>query len=434
MSKMQLRDYQTKFNTIVHQTTFHSLPSDSQNFIRAKALKFHFTQQELRQLVEISLDLEMWGYPSLADLWPSSPVPSHHRDRPAKKRLISIISSHWKRLKSEPNHYPAKPTQISWNKPETKIKIQEKATFGLGACPVASEKTRCCNLMTLDAVANCGFNCSYCSIQSFYSGNQVIFDPELATKLAAIDLDPRKIYHIGTGQSSDSLMWGNSNGLEETLITFARDNPNVILELKSKSANITHLLKGSLPPNLICTWSLNTPTLITHEEHGTASLEKRMAAARRIADSGTLVGFHLHPIIHYDSWREDYMRLIQQLQSLFQPEEVALISLGTLTFTKPVLRKIRDRGISSQILKMPLTEADGKLSYPEEIKLELFNHCYNAFTPAWKSAVFFYLCMENQRFWKPLFGYDYQSNDEFEMAMKQHYLAKIERTKMNRYV
>ncbi len=127
------------------------------------------------------------------------------------------------------------------------------------------------------------------------------------------------------------------------------------------------------------------------------------------------------------------MRLIQQLQSSFQPEEVALISLGTLTFTKPVLRKIRDSGISSQILKMPLLEADGKLSYPEEIKLELFNHCYNAFTPAWKSAVFFYLCMENQRLWKPLFGYDYQSNDEFEMAMKQHYLAKIERTKMNRY-
>ena len=424
-----MRDYQTKFNTIVHHTAFCSLPPDSQKFIRAKAFSYHFTLQELRQLIEIALDLEMWNCATITELWPTktqfSPL-----DKSAKKRLFTIISGHWERLKSNPNHYPAKPQLGSYTKPETRISIDDKTTLGLGPCPVASEKTRCCNLLTLDAVSNCGYNCSYCSIQAFYNGNQVIFDRKFAKKLSTLNLDPQKLYHIGTGQSSDSLMWGNSNGVADTLIAFARDNPNVILELKSKSANINHLLQSTLPPNLICTWSLNTPTLITHEEHGTATLEKRLQAARRIADGGTIVGFHLHPIIHYDKWRVDYTQLIQQLQSLFQPEEVALLSMGTLTFTKQVIRKIRERRNRSQILKLPLTEADGKLSYPEAIKLKLFNHCYQTFTPQWKSAVFFYLCMENQRLWKPIFGYEYQSNNEFEMAMKQHYLAMIKRTKM----
>jgi len=39
--------------------------------------------------------------------------------------------------------------------------------------------------------------------------------------------------------------------------------------------------------------------------------------------------------------------------------------------------------------------------------------------------VFFYLSMENQRLWKPVLGYEYVSNAEFEAAMKTAYLAKI---------
>jgi spore photoproduct lyase len=34
--------------------------------------------------------------------------------------------------------------------------------------------------------------------------------------------------------------------------------------------------------------------------------------------------------------------------------------------------------------------------------------------------------MENQRLWRPVFGFDYASNSEFEQAMKTSYLEKIE--------
>ncbi|MHC4222008.1 MAG: SPL family radical SAM protein, partial [Planctomycetota bacterium] len=64
-------------------------------------------------------------------------------------------------------------------------------------------------------------------------------------------------------------------------------------------------------------------------------------------------------------------------------------------------------------------------SYPDEIKLSLFSHVYNCFPQSWKEDVFYYLCMENQRLWKPVFGYEYTSNIEFEAAMKKAYLDKI---------
>ena len=63
---------------------------------------------------------------------------------------------------------------------------------------------------------------------------------KLTIKLRKLKLDPNKSYHIGTGQSSDSLMWGNKEGVLDALFEFARLNSNVILEFKTKSNNIRY--------------------------------------------------------------------------------------------------------------------------------------------------------------------------------------------------
>ncbi len=415
-------DYSDKFHAIAANTLFPHLPAEQQAFLRLQASRFRFTQQDLRIVTEIALDLTMWREGDIMERWPQSPAEKPNKQE--KQRVIGELESAWRTLKSRPNRY-GDSAAVPAPEPVTTVAVQ-KEQLGLGQCPVASPKTRCCNLLTLDAVENCGYDCSYCSIQPFFGSREVYFDSRFSDKLAALSLDPGEIYHIGTGQSSDSLMWGNSHHTLDALLAFARSHPNVILELKSKSDNIGHLLAQEIPANLICTWSLNPQTLIEHEEHGSASLERRLGAARRVADHGGLVGFHFHPIIHYQGWREEYTAVVHTLQQMFSPREVVLVSLGTLTYTKQVIRQIRQKGMPSKILKMELVEADGKLSYPEEIKLDLFAHLYNSFNPQWQQGVFFYLCMENQRFWKPVFGYDYESNEQFERAMKAAYRKKIQ--------
>jgi len=415
-------EYQHKFQNIVQATPFDQLPQTARHFVRGLAFGYRFTQQELRQVAEIALDLHMWGDEGIIEHWPDEPDGQAHREK--KKQLINQLKREWEALRSAPNRYPGTSTETP-SSIGARVVVRKKERLGLGFCPVASPRTRCCNLLTLDAVDNCGYGCSYCSIRSFFSDNKVFFDRDFGHKLASLPITPDKLYHIGTGQSSDSLMWGNSNGVLDDLMAFAARHSNVILELKTKSANIGHLLKNRPPVNLICTWSLNPQTIINNEEHATASLEKRLEAARKIADQGSIIGFHFHPMIHYQGWREEYGRIFSRIQSLFRPDQVAMISLGTLTFIKPVIRKIRESGIKSQILKLPLVEADGKLSYPDELKRELFSFAYDSFAPHWKDSVFFYLCMENQRFWQPVFGYDYHSNDAFEEAMKESYMNKI---------
>src|SRR3990172_8145513 len=121
-------------------------------------------------------------------------------------------------------------------------------------CPVASEETVCCNLRTIDAVENCAFGCSYCTIQTFYS-DTFKFDADFTTKLKKIKLDLNRFYHFGTGQSSDSLVWGNKNGTLDALCQFAKGAPNVLLEFKTKSNNLRYLLENDIPANIVCSWS-----------------------------------------------------------------------------------------------------------------------------------------------------------------------------------
>ncbi len=384
--------------------------------------RYNFTFQEKRILKEIDNDLKMWGEGSLKDIWDFS-LEEKLQAKQLKKALISHAKKIYEELKNSPTDYTKFENKIKPNK--IKIEEQKKDSLGFGTCPVASEKTRCCNLLTLDAVESCGFDCSYCSIQSFYNEGKITFDKDLQKKLDSIKLDPHELYHIGTGQSSDSLMWGNRYGVLDALVEFARRNPNVLLEFKTKSDNISYFLEhNNLPKNLLFTWSLNPQIIIDHEEHLTASLDERLKSARKIADMGLLVGFHFHPMIYIKNFEKHYGEVFSKLLEMFEPSEVALVSLGTLTFIKPVIKKIRGRDFKSKILQIPFENASGKASYPLDIKRKMFKFAYQSLKP-WHKDVYFYMCMEDMSLWKDVFGYEYPTNESFEMDMKFSYFKKI---------
>ncbi|MBE0492310.1 MAG: hypothetical protein IBX44_08650 [Sulfurospirillum sp.] len=406
-----------KFQQATQNTPFDSLHVSTQNFLQEKALTYRLSFSEIKNLIEIAIDLQMWNENTLQEIWV---------DVSDKKKTLLHVSHIYQDLRDKPKRYAQEKPQHKMHK--ISLEHIQKPSLGIGSCPVASPKTRCCNLMTLDAVESCGFDCSYCSIQSFYHENKVVFDTDFAHKLANLELDANKTYHIGTGQSSDSLLWGNKGGILEALFSFATSHSNVILELKSKSNNIAYLLEHEVPKNVLVTFSLNPQIIITNEEHGSASLHERITAARALADKGILVGFHFHPMVVFENSINEYAKIAKELIKRFTCNEVALVSMGTLTFIKPVLKKLRKRAIHSKILQMPLSNANGKFSYPLEQKKQMFQTLYAAFSP-WHTQVFFYLCMEDASLWKSVFNYEYASNEAFEQAMLAAYMQKIEYAK-----
>ncbi|MDA7816912.1 hypothetical protein N9A28_01830 [Sulfurimonas sp.] len=411
-----MNSYLDKFNDSIKNTIFFKLPPESQEFIKEKSMLLKFSFSEIKQIVDITRDLEMWNEQSIMEIFPQ-----HDQ----KKVVFTRLKKAYEDLRSKPNSYENFELKNIPKEQKYTFKTADKEGFGLGLCPVASEKTRCCNLLTLDAVESCGFDCSYCSIQSFYNQNTITFDSGFKDKLLNLQLDQNKTYHIGTGQASDSLMFGNREGVLDALFEFARTNPNVILEFKTKSDNIKYFLENDVPKNILCTWSMNTTTIIENEEHLAASLDKRIRSARKVADKGVKVGFHFHPIVEYDGYLQEYKEVYDRLINEFALDEVALVSFGTLTFIKPVIKKLRDREFRSKITQMPLEDASGKSSYPDSTKVEMFKHAYESFAP-WHGKVFFYLCMEEHHMWAKTFGYQYSTNNDFERAMLSSYANKLD--------
>ncbi|RLA59525.1 MAG: hypothetical protein DRQ89_13960 [Epsilonproteobacteria bacterium] len=416
-----------KINKLKNTPLFKHMIQSEQDFLIEKTLQYNISFQEFIKLTEISIDLNMWKHESIKKFWPELSFTQAGNIPQIKNKILKDLIKRWDALKKSKKTYSSSPGQVERDDKLSKLDFRPATKNGkvLGKCPVASEKTLCCNLTTLDAIENCGFECSYCSIQSFYPHNKIYYNETLSEKLDALNFDPDKIYHIGTGQSSDSLFAGNRGKTLDQLMEFARINPNVILEFKTKSKNIHYFLKGIIPKNIIVTWSINPDSVIANEEINTATLKERINAARKLSNKGILVGFHFHPMIYFENYQVEYEEISKKIQTLFTPNEVALISIGTLTFTKPTMREIRKKSIKSQILKMELIDAAGKFSYPDEIKEEMFKHLFKSFSPYWQKEVFFYLCMEKPDIWNKVFETVYPDNESLEKEMKSNYMKKI---------
>ncbi|MFC1664876.1 radical SAM protein [Pseudomonadota bacterium] len=409
------QNYQEKFERLSPHTLLGRLDSTQQLQLRKIAFRYGFTLQELKKAANASIDLEMWGEPKLIDCWWNWEAESKLKGREFKKYAFTRLDQLLQEFKQQPTRYQNKPLlPLAYRRSKVEVGRSREQDKIFGMCPVQSQKTVCCNLRTIDAVKNCGFGCTYCSIQTMFTKEEVQFDVNFAEKLDQIELDQNRRYHIGTGQSSDALMWGNSHGVLDHMFTFARKWPNALIEFKTKSKKIKYFIEKQVPFNIVCSWSVNPEQVVNNEEHLTSSLEERLQAARKVADRGVKVAFHLHPMIYYQGFREDYICMIYEITRRFSPDEVLFVSFGTLTYPKPIIEKIRSHKIQSKILQMDMVpNPEGKMTYPDHIKEQLFELGYRAFQP-WHGEVFFYLCMEEPKFWRKTFGSVYASNEDFE--------------------
>lgn len=420
--------YAEKLAKFSQNRLFQSLDPPLQDFIRETGEKYRLTFQELQQVTEIAVDLNMWEEPSIIKQWNHFELLLSNNNGRKKENILINLKKHWLSLKAKESVYNINGPNVKSVVRKVKENTGKNDVFGL--CPVASEKTVCCNLYTIDAVQGCGLGCSYCSIQTFYEDGAIGIEKNLSEKLNQILLDPDKNYHIGSGQSSDSLAMGNRNGILEAQLEFAEKHPNIILEFKTKTKNVDYFLSHNIPKNIFVCWSLNPQIIINNEEHFTASLAQRISAARQLADAGIIVGFHFHPIVCYEGWDAEYRNIVQTLLRTFSPNEIGMISMGTLTFIKPAIKNLRALGIKSKILQIQFKDASGKYSYSREIKEKIFGTVWEAFKP-WHDKVFFYLCMEERELWKSVMGRSYDSNNEFEDALFSSVSGKMESLKRN---
>lgn len=405
---------------------FQHLPFAEKQFLRQTIPLYNLSFSHARLLAEAAIDLNQWSTLSAESL---SEKIKAQADYSGKNFILKFLAEVEAERKSLPQYENG--TMLPEKINPGKVVSHEKENTVFGLCPVASEKTVCCNLRTIDAVTDCALGCNYCAIQTMFSQDNVQVDSRLAQKLRAINPDPQKLYHFGTGQSSDSLLTGNRYGIFDALVEFCTKNKNVFLEFKSKSSNIAYFEniyrenKNALPGNMFFSWSVNPQIFIDAEEPHTAPLSRRLQAAQKMISMGYKVAFHFHPIAYFSQWEKHYQDLCNMITTQFHPKDIVYISMGSMTIPRSVQKKIRSVGIKTMVTKnLTAVNPENKLTYPPEIKQMLLKTVYEYLEP-FREKVFFYLCMEEEKFWHAVFGHCYRSNDEFEKAMLASIQNKI---------
>jgi spore photoproduct lyase len=267
----------------------------------------------------------------------------------------------------------------------------------------------CCNYFVLNLGVQCNMNCSYCYLQSYINSplTQIYtnIDRALGELNAIVEMSPRAPFRVGTGEMVDSLSLDDLTHYSAVLVEWFRSHPHLTCEFKTKSDNVKNFLNVPHAENVVVSFSVNPKVIVDGEEHGTASLKQRLAAAVDVRDKGFPVAFHIDPMIAIDNWRERYSELVAEICELFTAREVKWISVGALRFLPDMRHAIRSRfSPKSHVVRAELWPAsDGKLRYRQGLRQQMFQHVLDAFRRV-DPRYSVFLCMETPESWLGTFG------------------------------
>ena len=279
----------------------------------------------------------------------------------------------------------------------------------LKKCP-GSDGQVCCNYFVINFASNCPMDCSYCYLQEYLAKNPALkvfsnVDDLIAEAGDLLARHRKFFFRIGTGEITDSLALDPLINFSAEIVPFFAEQPNALLELKTKSDCVESLVGLDPKERVVVSWSMNPQRVIAADEHGTASLEERIAAARRCQAAGYKLGFHFDPMIEYDGWEDDYRDMVEKLFAAVDFRRMAWISMGVLRTTPGLKRTMRSRFLTS---RLPTGEQilcpDGKLRYFQPLRVAMYRKMLGWIRSA-APTVFVYLCMESREVWQQVFGF-----------------------------
>ncbi|HHY35114.1 MAG TPA: hypothetical protein GX510_05710 [Firmicutes bacterium] len=227
----------------------------------------------------------------------------------------------------------------------------------------------------------CPFDCDYCYLKLTFRGKKspVLFTNDWLSVQRELDSVSDGVF--STGELADSLAVIPPL-LNEALDYFEGHRTKYLL-LVTKSTNISCLLKRKPSPQIIVSFSVNSPIAARLFEHGAPNPATRLEAAERLASAGWRVRIRMDPIIGEVDLR-DYEGLCRRIgQSEFER-----VTVGTLR-QYPGLHNYAKTAPRRGLKMAP----DGRMRYPIQMRAAIYRQIADwlGFQPA--------LCKETQELW-----------------------------------
>lgn len=215
---------------------------------------------------------------------------------------------------------------------------------------------------------NCIFECEYCYLQGHFNSPDIVLflnHQEIITAISKkLANTPEKTW-FHAGEFSDSLALNHLTQEWSLYFDCFSKYPHGILELRTKSANIAHLLKLKPLKNAMVTFSLSPEKQVQSYDHQTSPLKARIIAMEKLQNHGHPLGVHFDPLIITENFEQEISALFKMMEKHLSLTSISYYSLGVVRFTPEVFRSFQKNYPDSSILSSPLQKSfDGKIRYP----------------------------------------------------------------------
>ncbi len=274
----------------------------------------------------------------------------------------------------------------------------------------------CPHFWVFKPLIGCPYQCSYCFLQGTFFGDKTPRFKnleEMAKNLEkflcwATSIGLKTLLNVGELCDSLAVPSWTAKFLKVCVPILKRFPGNKLLFLTKAGINNIHVLleDPSLSEIIVMSHSLNPRLIIERFEKGTAPLDHRLEAAKKLQEAGYEVRLRIDPIIPVKDWPILYSELIDEIFKKFdlKPER---ITLGSLRGLKKTLFYAKDKDWIKYLNKHERTgwglkiEKNLRLSLYAQIIQDLRKYGFNGHMA---------LCKETPEIWMKLASENLLSN------------------------
>lgn len=220
-------------------------------------------------------------------------------------------------------------------------------------------------------ILNCVYNCDYCYLQGMYGSANIVIFVNIGDFFSAVVEKLQKPMYLAISYDTDLLAFENVIPLCAQWIEFTRAQPNLTIEIRTKSANFKSIKSLEPCDRTILAWTMSPDEVVEKYEKGTPPLRRRLEAAKEAIDEGWKVRVCFDPVIRIDHWKEYYSQCVQTVFEKLEAVKLYDVSTGVFRMNADYLRKIRKQRQDSDVLYYPYVFDKNAASYPETIKNEM---------------------------------------------------------------
>lgn len=168
--------------------------------------------------------------------------------------------------------------------------------------------------------------------------------------------------------------------------------------IPSHNQRVRDLEEAAHKGRVVVSWSVNSDHIVGLFEHRVTSVDKRIAATRKVQEAGYEVRFRIDPIFTYDGWKSGYEVLVKKIFDNVTP---SMITLGEYGVDKKLIWHIEIRFPESRLIELDkqLKPEAGKKRYDPHTRINLYSHIIRAIRRR-DRKVTIALCKETVKVWE----------------------------------